>query len=166
MKKYLYRNSFQLELQAILNSFTDIFWEFEWQLGDKFLEEKVFLLRNNFVEDTHRENAPTTQGFTKTMTWTKWRFAYLVTTLLVVIGPFWTSHSICYNRAVLYRNVTLCIVVLSTKKRCSNLWRFSFLRRLASKLKSWKHWKCPVIDISLRYISLFMPISLRESYFI
>ena len=61
------------------------------------MEEKVFLLRNNFVKDTRRENAPTTQGFTKTMTWTKWRFGYLVATPLVVIGPFWTFHSICYN---------------------------------------------------------------------
>ena len=97
IEKYLYRNSVQLELQAILDFFTDVFWGFEWQLGDNFLEEKVLVLGNNFVKGTHRENAPTTQGFTKTMTWTKWRFAYLVTTPLVVIGPFWTSHSICYN---------------------------------------------------------------------
>ena len=72
--------------------FTDIyryFCRFEWQLGRNF-----FLLRNNFDKDTHRENARTIQGYTKI---TKMGIWVISRSPLVLIGPFCTSHSICYN---------------------------------------------------------------------
>ena len=60
-----------------------------------------------------------------------------------VMGPFCTPYSVClifaFDRAVLYGNVALSVLVLSTKAVLTFLKKsFSFCRKRASKLKYWK----------------------------
>ena len=126
------------------------------------------------IKDTHREKGPSNKTEARKV-WI-WTFGWLASqinilydilklkhnfrknkvvtgkTLLFVIGPFWTPSSIYLtsmvsDRAVLYKNVALSILVLSTKKRYSSFfWKgFTFFRRFVSKLKYWKRSKFPVI---------------------